>query len=284
MRAVTFVAFLFLASPSLAAAEKDDRLDCAPGDNARLCVLYRADQEIRKAPIVDLASLENPAAVRATQEMIRHNALSTGNDYYKAATLLLHSSKPQDYLLSHIVASRGLAKEPGHVRVRLVAALSLDRYLVSLNQRQIFGTQTSGMEPSGPRWHPYDCNLNSRLRTAFLGAYPEPCRTRSGRFSTLVSRLPFLARRSRVELVEHVRALDRLARSPTDPDIRWRAAASLDSVLLALGQPQVFGTRDDGHLATARLDCGLLNPSIRDAFAVPDLCSGRSTTTTALAR
>jgi hypothetical protein len=273
MRVLIFAALLFLASRPLAAEEVDDRFDCNPRDDRQLCEMYRADQEARKPPIVDLAKLENPAATSATRNLVDREVLRTGNDYFRAATLLLHSSKPEDYLLSHIISIRGLMQAPRHPRVRLLAALSLDRFLVVRNKQQIFGTQTMGSDEKGPRWYPYDCILGSRLRTVFLGDYPEPCRRRADRLAAVFSKVTsLLAPTPRTQLTDYIRSAEQLLKSPASRAARKRTAASLDAYLLATGERQVFGTQAQRQRSRAQLDCELLSASIRNAFSVAGPC------------
>lgn len=267
MRALIFAALLVLTPTPLAAEQIDDRLECDAADNRKLCDLYREDQEARRPPVLSLARLENPQAARDAGELARdRNALRSGNDYFRVATLLLHSSKPEDNLLGHIVATRGLMRAARHARVRLLAALSLDRFLVAKGQKQIFGTQTMGSDKNGPRWFPYDCILNDDIRRAFIGDYPEPCRARAN--------MPGKTRSTqRALLLKHVRSVKRLLDSPPSRAARRRAAESLDAFLLTIGEPQVFGTHAQRKLSVARLDCTLLSADIREAFVVDGPCA-----------
>ncbi|HEU0097244.1 MAG TPA: hypothetical protein VFQ67_00585 [Allosphingosinicella sp.] len=285
MRALIFAGLLFLTIAPFGAAKADDRFDCRPEDNSSLCTLYRTDQEARKPPILDLSVLDNPAAVESAREMVNRERLHSGNDFFRAATILIHSSQPRDYLLAHVVATEGMARAPDHYRVRLLAALSLDRYLLEIGQPQVFGTQTTALESGTVFRTPLDCRMiDSSLRTTFLGEYPEPC----------PKRRPAAAGPTRIssgrgdvpsgELIRHIRAVEQLSRPSADRVALRRAAESLDSYLLAVGQKQVFGTKTDTPAALARLDCALLNRSIRSAFSVVEICADRARSTTAFAR
>ncbi len=179
MRCLIAVVTLFLSSTAALAADKDDASRCARGDNAELCGLYVADQAVRQARPLDLSKLDDPAAVAAARTLIRRDGLRTGNDYFRAATLLLHSSQTEDYLLAHVLATQGMAVAPKHRRIRLLAALSLDRYLLAVDQPQVFGTQMSGDATELVFRGDVDCRLlDTRVRVSFLGDYPEPCRVR----------------------------------------------------------------------------------------------------------
>jgi hypothetical protein len=280
MRALTFASLLFLTTAPFAAAKADDRFDCRPEDNSSLCALYQADQEARKPPIVDLSRLENPAAVQSARDMIDREGLHSGNDFFRAATILIHSSQTRDYLLAHVIAAEGMAQAPDHFRVRLLAALSLDRYLLEIGQPQVFGTQMTAVESGTVFRTPLDCKtIDPRLRTTFLGEYPEPCPDR--RLAAVGPTGPSSkqAAVSNAKLIQHIRAVEQLSRSSADKIALRRAAESLDTYLLAVGQKQVFGTQTDTPAALARLDCALLNPSIRNAFSVAEACAERTRTT-----
>ena len=51
-----------------------------------------------------------------------------------------HGTKPEDYLLAHVLATAALRKGGAPLAPGLVAA-TLDRYLQSIGQPQVFGTQ-----------------------------------------------------------------------------------------------------------------------------------------------
>lgn len=194
MRCLIAIATLFLSSTVVLAAGKDDAGRCARGDNAELCRLYSADQAVRQTQPIDLSKLDDPAAVVATRGLISRNGLRTGNDYFKAATLLLHSSQTEDYLLAHILATEGMAVAPKHRRIRLLTALSLDRYLLAVDQPQVFGTQMSGDASELVFRGEVNCRLlDTRVRASFLGEYPEPCRVRG---ASRIARRDFEAGRS----------------------------------------------------------------------------------------
>ncbi len=71
--------------------------------------------------------------------IVADDALRTGDDHYYAAMILQHGGRPEDYLLSHVLAT--VAGFEGHKTAKWLAAASLDRYLQSVERPQIFGTQ-----------------------------------------------------------------------------------------------------------------------------------------------
>ena len=76
------------------------------------------------------------AAVRA---LIQTGNLHTGRDYFEAAYIYQHGPNPKDYLLAMILAETSVQK--GYHKARWWVAAALDRYLQSIKQPQVFGTQ-----------------------------------------------------------------------------------------------------------------------------------------------
>ena len=162
------VAAVCLCLPHLASAQ--------PGlaDNAEMAALYAADQAVRAnidpAKYRDRAFVEQmnaEDAVRRTQTraLLDAGALQTGEDYRAAAFIFQHGSTPDDYLLAHSLAVTGAAK--GSSGAAWIAAATLDRYLQSIDRKQIYGTQTRMVSGGEPTLEPYDRDLlPDALRTA----------------------------------------------------------------------------------------------------------------------
>lgn len=113
-------------------------------DNLRLKELFDKDQTDREKV------LESKDAVNKLKERDsdRRNRLSvmmelgevrTKNDLYHSAVIFQHGSDPADFLSAHRFAT--LAAILGHRTARWLLAASLDRYLMSIAQGQIYGTQ-----------------------------------------------------------------------------------------------------------------------------------------------
>ena len=98
---------------------------------------------------------------RLVREMLDSGALETGEDFKDASFIFQHGDRPQDYLLAHILAVAAISK--GNASARWIAAATLDRYLQSINQPQVFGTQYHLIDPrASPRSStqaPYEKNL-----------------------------------------------------------------------------------------------------------------------------
>jgi hypothetical protein len=75
---------------------------------------------------------------RASQ-LLNQGVLQTGEDFHDAAFIFQHGDKAEDYLLAHVLAMLAVSK--GNPDGRWIAAATLDRYLQTIGQPQVFGTQ-----------------------------------------------------------------------------------------------------------------------------------------------
>jgi len=82
----------------------------------------------------------------ALRTMLAANEIKTGDDFRDAAVIFQHGSSADDCLFAHILAMEAMAR--GTESARWIAAATLDRYLQSIKQPQVFGTQ-----------YPFDPNL-----------------------------------------------------------------------------------------------------------------------------
>ena len=133
----------------------------APADNAEMAAMFAADQAPRAGAgtAVDWAAVaaEDDARLARTRALLDAGALRTGNDYFHAATIFQHGATPRDYLMAHtlalIAASRGRSDAPW------MAAASMDRYLLSIGQPQIYGTQFRTPDRLNTTQEPFDRTL-----------------------------------------------------------------------------------------------------------------------------
>ncbi len=120
------------------------------GDNEVLKEIARRDQHARTA-----VSMKTPPGGEETDEdrrklvhgIIDRNELHTGLDYANAALIFQHGLTPDDYLLAHALAVIGASK--GNRLALWLTAATLDRYLQSMKQPQIYGTQFT-RKPGSP--------------------------------------------------------------------------------------------------------------------------------------
>jgi hypothetical protein len=75
----------------------------------------------------------------AVRKLLTEGTLQTGKDYRFAALIFQHSQDSAGYLLAHVLAVTAVGK--GEPKARWLAAATMDRYLMSLKQPQVFGTQ-----------------------------------------------------------------------------------------------------------------------------------------------
>jgi hypothetical protein len=73
------------------------------------------------------------------KELLAQGKVETGREYFFIALLFQHSGDPNELMLAHVLAVTAASK--GFSRAKWMAAATMDRYLQSVNQPQIFGTQ-----------------------------------------------------------------------------------------------------------------------------------------------
>ena len=83
----------------------------------------------------------------ATRKLLADGKLQTARDYRFAALIFQHSTDTAGYLLAHVLAVTAVGK--GDSSSEWLAAATMDRYLHSLNQPQVFGTKFR--QPEGVR-------------------------------------------------------------------------------------------------------------------------------------
>jgi hypothetical protein len=136
-----------------ASAYQSDPQASQPRDLDELARLYDEDQGDRQPPggkpidwsVVGPRDRRREARVK---ELYEAGTLRTGKDFHRAAMVLQHASRPEDYLLAHEFCVVALAK--GETEARWLAAATEDRYLMNIGRPQRFGTQyrSAGPDPS----------------------------------------------------------------------------------------------------------------------------------------
>ncbi len=89
--------------------------------------------------------------------MITSDQVHTSQDYRNASLILQHSLKTEDYLLAHTLAVIGAGM--GDKTCIWLSAATLDRYLQSIGQPQIYGTQLKLPTPTQMTQEPYTRDL-----------------------------------------------------------------------------------------------------------------------------
>jgi len=123
-----------------------------------LAALRDADQADRRAPIEDPEALMQRDAERRgrVSELLRTGRIRTAADHHAAALLLQHGGTTDAYARAHQHTLQGLALRPGDGPLRRLAAATLDRLLQSIDQPQVFGTQSIRLGDAPWTQEPYD--------------------------------------------------------------------------------------------------------------------------------
>lgn len=157
-----------VAAFALQAAEPAPLERNEAGDLVEMIEMFEADQAIRfelmsamkpgedgkfsmPTDIYERMSTGDKQRYERTLELFNAGALETGLDYYNAAFIFQHGGQPADYLRAHHAAVVSIAK--GYDKSTWISAASLDRYLDSIGQEQIYGTQRTmqdGVESRKP--------------------------------------------------------------------------------------------------------------------------------------
>jgi hypothetical protein len=139
--------------------------------NAEMASIYENDQKVRQnglATRADWDTIEKADRVRRERvaALLAAGALHTADDYRKAAFVFQHGDRSDDYLLAHTLGLVAVAK--GDQGAAWIAAATLDRYLQSVRQPQIYGTQFVGTGAATTQ-RPYNQQLISDALRAELG-------------------------------------------------------------------------------------------------------------------
>lgn len=127
--------------------------------------IYEEDQKNRNDVAGDAKRREQ------VQRLISKGEVQTGEDYYYAAFVFQHGQKPSDYLYAHVLAVAAVNK--GLHNAIWLSAATLDRYLHSIRQPQVFGTQFGSLYEDRDDQEPYDKELVSDALRAQWCVAPE---------------------------------------------------------------------------------------------------------------
>lgn len=160
-----------LLRPSLSLPSADAQSSSANKDNPELTRLMDEDQADRMPPAgksIDwkVVGPRDEARLKRVKELYSQNQLRTGNDYFNAALILQHSNTSEDYLLAHELSVVAISKKRG---IDSLAAVSEDRFLMSIGRPQRFGTQYKSDGPNQPlRLYKVDSDVTDELRRVMM--------------------------------------------------------------------------------------------------------------------
>ena len=135
--------------------------DDAPS-NPAMKRIFDEDQRVRQAGFnIDWPSVNKSDAERrqATMKLLNDGELHSGEDFDWAAVIFQHGPDSNDYLLAHTLAM--IAVRKGYTDAIWQASATLDRYLQSIKQPQIYGTQFLTLKGVPTTQEPYNRTLIS---------------------------------------------------------------------------------------------------------------------------
>jgi hypothetical protein len=155
--------------------EKNSTYSAIPAwpDNPEMTTMFDADQADRADwPNIDVNAVATRDAERRekTKAMLDTGKLRSGTDFYHAAFIFQHGLTANDYLFAHTLAVVAAAR--GRPDAAWIAAATLDRYLQTIGQKQIYGTQFLTPRNQPITQDPYDRALVSDALREMLGVPP----------------------------------------------------------------------------------------------------------------
>jgi hypothetical protein len=150
-------------------------LDDTDVSNPEMQRIFDADQKDRQpdAGKIDwnVVSKADAARRESTRKLLAEGRLHTGEDFERAAFAFQHGDASDDYLLAHTLAMVAAAR--GQASAIWIAAATLDRYLNSIHQPQIYGTQFFLKTNQPTTQEPYNRSLISDALRKQLGVPSE---------------------------------------------------------------------------------------------------------------
>src|ERR1051325_4628820 len=150
LKPIVFLAVLSIATLADTGQSKS-QMPGSQSPKTALRKIYDEDQENRDD--------DSRRLLRAkVRQLIAEDKAQTGEGYFYAAFVFHHGQKPEDYLYAHVLATTALGM--GFAPAKWLSAATLDRYLRSVKQSQIFGTQFGSLFDEG-QLEPYNKDMLS---------------------------------------------------------------------------------------------------------------------------
>lgn len=123
------------------ACETNTPVNAVAKNNVMLFQMYQEDQADRMAKNIEWALVEKRDSLRLSKvnELLEKKAMHTAQDYYHAAMIFQHGDDSVAYKMAIKMMQKAIAID-STINKWLLAA-SIDRYLMSKNEPQIYGTQ-----------------------------------------------------------------------------------------------------------------------------------------------
>jgi hypothetical protein len=156
------------------AAPEPNPPDAVPTNIHQLLLDDQAERKVRGFAPKYGPDVNSRDAMRRTEarKLLAAGDLRTAQDFHDAAFIFQHGHDPDDYLLAHILAIEAMIK--GDTSSKWIAAATLDRYLQSIGQKQVFGTQSLSKSYLYLLQHKDDPNATSRPEAQQKGYTQEP--------------------------------------------------------------------------------------------------------------
>lgn len=160
------------ANPPTIANEWDSTRTYSPDDfvpdNSRMAAIAAADQADRSTVQIDWSVVGKADERRRAESavLLKQGELHTGTDFGNAALVFQHGDNSNDYLLAHVLAIVAISK--GQSSAIWLSSATLDRYLESIKQPQIFGTQFTTLGNLPTTQEPYDRTLISDVLRTYM--------------------------------------------------------------------------------------------------------------------
>lgn len=183
MKLVYKLIFLFLLCQmgySYASSDEFFRQECKYNKSLQnqrskeLQKLYNADQNERKNIKAFTNNMDK--ILKADQnrrirvgEIFGEGCINSASDYIAAGMIYQHGDIPDQYFQAYIWFNE--AAKLGNSQAKKLMALAIDRYLVSINQKQLFGTQMFSLSPKQEIFcvQPVEESFPESIRREYLG-------------------------------------------------------------------------------------------------------------------
>lgn len=144
----------------------------APGlqSNVELRAMNKADAADRQPDKIDwtVVNAHDLQRRKRVAEMLARGEVRTAEDFYNAGMIYQHGDDPEDYRLAYAFATIAAKLEPDHPAPKWLIAGSWDRYLMSKNKPQWYGTQSQVSKDGVRALYPVDPNgVTDAERAAF---------------------------------------------------------------------------------------------------------------------
>jgi len=110
--------------------------------NDQLKAAYEEDQIDRKHGSLSL--YRDAQRIKLVKTLLEQKKLNSAEDYYRAALIMQHGQESDDYKQAMTLAKKAVLLKPSHKQARWLACAAEDRYLHSIGQPQVWGTQFVG--------------------------------------------------------------------------------------------------------------------------------------------